>query len=804
MSTIQRWLSILRLLPPLALASMPVIGPRRARGRFPTTEGDLKAPGLHGKVEVIRDRFGVPHIFAENEHDLFFAQGYVHAQDRLFQLELLHRIGEGTLAAMLGPAAVPADRVLRTLGLNRMAKRGAALVQGDARAVLTAYAEGVNARIAGPDPLPLEFDIFGIKPTPWTVEATLLRGNLLALGLSGNHRIELLRAAMIAEVGEAITAALLPPNAPITPIITTPGVRGLTAMEGLDAVDALLGDPNITSGSNNWVVHGSRTESGKPLLANDVHIGLGLPSNFYENGLHGGRFDGVGFSLPGVPMLLFGHNGRIAWGMSNLGPDTQDFYVEKLDNPDNPRRYEWKGEQHDLEIIREVIEVRGGDPVPVEIKCTRHGPLMNEAMTRFLKGAEPLALRWALSECAPLLTSVLHLNLARSWDDFRAALALWDSPGQNFVYADTEGNIGYQATGKIPVRAPGHAGIDPVPGWTGENEWQGFIPFDELPHAFNPEAGYLATANNKPVPDDYPHHLAHHWFPGYRAKRITDLIAAGERHTIDSMRRIQLDTHSLPAEAIRPYLLAISPAAGAESQALDAVRSWDLRYEPDRTGAVIFQAFYVHLLRNVLGKHLGPTLVERYLASEYERHGSLHMPVVIDLLSRPDDEVFVRPRRGEPEARDALLSRSFTEGVAWLRERFGPDQAAWTWGRAHTMTLEHMLLGKSGPAALRRVWNTRTLAARGDNYTVDGASFLWNKPFTVVHGTAQRMVIDLADLSRSVGVHAPGQVEHLHHPHRDDFFELMSTGRDHPLLFSRAAVEEHAEHRLILSPEEKA
>jgi penicillin amidase len=791
-------LRLLRLLPPALGLKLPGLGSWLARRRWPKTSGTLALAGLSAPVEVIRDRWGVPHIHARAEADLFFAQGYVHAQDRLWQMELGRRIGEGTLAALVGPPGVPVDRLTRTLGLRRYAERSLAGLDAASRAILDAYAAGVNAR-ADREPLSIEWSFFPGRPAPWTPVDSLVRGNLLALLLGGNHRLELLRAQIVAEAGAAVAAELLPAHAPETPLIVPAearglaGLGGLTGLKGLDGVDGWLGDPNIVSGSNNWAVHGSRTESGKPLLANDVHIGLGLPAPFHECGLHGGRFDVVGFGLPGVPLVVMGHNGKIAWGLSNLGPDTQDFYVEKLDDPKAPRRYEHRGEWRDLEIIREEIPVRGGAPVALEIRRTNHGPILNEALDSLLRDAEPLALRWALEDSAPLVRALAGINLARSWPEFRAAAALWESPGQNFVYADAEGHIGYQATGKIPVRVPGHQGVVPVPGAAGDHEWTGFIPFDELPAALDPPAGYVATANNKVVGDDYPHLIAANWFPGYRARRITDLLEAGTRHTPADMVRIQRDTTSVTAAAIVPHLLGVAPQGELETRALAALRAWDLRLEPEAVGASIFQAAYVHLLRRVVGHRLGPTLAERYLAGEYERHGSLHMPLVIGLLGGPDEGGFGVPRA-------EALRLAFADGVKWLAERHGQDLDGWRWGRIHTVTWTHAPLGRTGIRWLERVFNTPALPARGDNYTVDGASFLWSKPFAVVHGTVLRMVIDLGDLARSTAVIAPGQSEHLGHPHRTDQLDLFQGGGQHPMLFTREAALAEAEGVLTLEP----
>ncbi|NMO13492.1 penicillin acylase family protein [Pyxidicoccus fallax] len=805
MSAFNRWYQMLRRLPPALATMTPGLGPWMARRRWPRAQGTLQLQGLHGPVEVLRDTWGVPHIFARDEHDLFFAQGYVQAQDRLWQIEFGRLVGNGLLASVLGPRLVPMDHLMRTLGLRRMAEQGLSSVSPQAMDILEAYSAGVNARIAN-EPLPLEFTILGHSPAPWKPVDTLLRGNLLAMMLGGNYRLELLRARLVAEAGEDVAALLLPSHAPQTPLIVPKearlqGLRGVKSLEGLDATDAVLGDPNIVSGSNNWVVHGQRTASGKPLLANDVHIGLGMPAQFYETGLHGGRFDHVGFSLPGVPMLVIGHNGHASWGMSNLGPDTQDFYLEKLDDPKQPTRYEYQGAWHDLEIRREQFPVRGGPPAMTTIRSTRHGPLLNRAMSQLMADEAPLALRWAHTDCKPLVDALLGLNLAKSWDEFRAACALWESPGQNFVYADVKGNVGYQSTGKIPLRAAGHQGTVPVPGWTGEYEWQGYIPFEDLPASLNPPAGYAATANNKITSDDYPYVIAHNWFPGYRAKRITDLLAEGTKHTVEDMRRIQSETYSIPAELMRPHLLAVKPADDAQAQALKALAEWDLRFEVDSVGATIFQAWYIHVLRALLRHKLQPKLAQRYLESDYERHGSMHMPLVIELMGKPDDAWWDDPATPERETRDDILRRTLGEALRWLGEHHGQDPKGWAWGNVHTVTYQHMTLGgPASPGPLRRLANTRTLPARGDNYSVDGASFLWHQPFKVVHGTALRMIVDLGDLSKSVAIHAPGQSEHLYHPHRDDLLELNSQVRYHPLLHTRQAVEAHVRNTLTLQP----
>lgn len=801
------WLQ--RILARAKVISMPKIGAEIAIQRWPCVDGHCTIDGLAESVEIIRDHCGIPHIYAKNENDLFFAQGYVHAQDRLWQMEMNRRIGQGRMSEVVGAEALALDRLMRTIGLSRMAERSWTQVHEDARRIVEAYVAGINAWIKNAKMLAFEFTLLGVVPEPWSPVDILLRGNVLALNLAGNHRLELLRTRLLAEVGEALTAQLLTPCAPESPEIVstkTPAEnpwKGLAKLDELDRIDEWLGDPHIVSGSNNWVVHGSRTASGKPLLANDIHIALGVPSAWYANGLHGGRFDEIGYSLAGVPLILLGHNGQVAWGMSNLNPDTQDFYVEKLDSLENPRHYEYRGQWLPLEITRNTISVRGGPSVEFEVRSTCHGPIMNEAMSQLLRNAEPLALRWAHANCIPLIESLAAFNSAKDLREFRAALTLWESPGQNFVFADIHGNIAYQATGKIPIRAPGHDGLSPIPGWTGAFEWQGFIAFDELPTAMNPECGFIATANNKVTADDYPYSIARHWFPGYRAKRIMDRLQADTPHTVEKMRQIQLDTYSLPAEVLRPYLRHVVPSTEREIAAFHAVKSWNLRFDVDSIGATVFEAWYITLLRQLLAHKLDADTIRRYLASDYERHGSLHMPMVIAAMQDPQSNWFVDAKTGRRWTRESVVQQCFESAVAWLTERYGADTQQWTWGRVHQITLTHTPFGQHWPDWMQDIFNTKRRPAPGNNYTINGASFIWKDPFDVVHGTALRMIVDLGNVENSIGIHLPGQSEHLHHPHRDDLSSRSLQGSYYPLLYRRQSVDANKASVLTLAPPQR-
>lgn len=782
------------------------VGAWFVRRPWPKVNGTITISDLEAPVEVIRDRGGVPHIYAQNEHDLFLAQGYVHAQDRLWQMELNRRIGNGTLSQVVGKSALDLDRLMRTLGLCRVAERSWAAMNDDARSILEAYARGVNVYIeTHQNRLPLEFTILGIKPEPWTPVDTLVWGNVMALNLGGNRRFELLRAQINSRLGQEAVQQLFPFYNPDTPMIIPAQANGYDWLQDvrskdLTSVSKWLGNADGGWGSNNWVVHGSRTDSGKPILANDMHLLLQMPSVWYENGLHGGRFDSVGFSFPGVPLIIVGHNQHIAWGITNLEPDVQDFYLERLDDSENPTQYEFMGEWRDLEIIQETIKVKGSDPVPLRVLLTQHGPIVNDVFLDIPDNGEPISLRWTLFEGNRLFESVMRLGLATNWDEFRAALHDWDTPGQNFVYADVEGNTGYQTAGKIPIRVREHQGVVPVPGWAGEYEWQGFIPFNELPSTLNPETGFVATANNKVVPDDYPYLLTHDWAPGYRAKQITALLSADDLITIKDTQDIQANTYSLPAEILRPYLTAVEPENGLQAQALAHVKAWDLNYEIDRVGTSVYETWYLFLLRNTVGDELGSEQEGKGLADDYELCASKHQPMMIELMSDAHNPWFDDVNTPAIETRDDIVRRSLADAVAWLSERYGKDANKWTWGRIHTVSFVHQPLGQSGISLLERLFNSRTIPARGGRVSVNVAAFRLAQPFKVTFGTSQRMIVDLSDWDNSLAINTTGQSGHLFHFHREDLISMWQNVEYHPMFFAREAVEANAEAVLMLAP----
>ncbi len=782
----------------LLLAAVLVGGSLFIQRTFPTIDGNVEVPGLHSKVEVYRDEWGIPHIYAHDAEDLFFAQGYVTAQDRLWQMEMNRRIGSGTLSEVLGDATLDDDRFIRTLGWRRVAEMEADSLEGESKALLEAYAAGVNAFIESHrGSLPLEFTILGFEPEPWTPPDSISWAKVMAWDLGGNWEAELLRAQLIEAVGEEKAAELAPPYPDDAPLIVPPEVGGYGSLDLEEALaryaplKELLGAGRPVLGSNNWVVDGTKSATGMPLLADDTHLPLNLPSIWYEVHLVGGGFNVEGYSFPGVPAVVIGHNEDIAWGVTNANPDVQDLYIEKI-NPDNPDQYEYQGRWLDMEIIEEVIEVDRKEPVVERVRSTHHGPVINSVVEDL---TDVLAFRWTALEPNRVVESLLMLNRASNWDEFRAALALWAVPSQNFVYADTEGNIGYQTPGLIPTRVEGHTGLLPVPGWTGEYEWQGYIPFEELPSVSNPSTHFIVTANNKVVGDEYPHVLAYDFAVGHRAERITTLLEEKDALSIDDFQRIHGDTYSIPGEIFTPYILEIEPRGFLEERALNEIEPWDCHNDADSTGAAIFEVFYRELAKNTFGDELGEELLAEYLGA-----ATWHEIALESMIEEADDPWFDDVTTPERESRDDIVERAFADACDYLGNKLGDVPHTWKWGRLHGITFVHQPLGRSGIPVLEAIVNRGPVDVGGSGYTVNAASYDADKPFATAHGVSQRLIVDLSNFENSLSTHTIGQSGLPFHRHYDDMIPLWQGVKYHPLPWSKDGVERNREGLLILTP----
>jgi len=789
-----------------------------AQKSLSATSGTVNVSGLKDEVCIIRDRWGVPHIFASSVEDLFFAEGYTHAQDRLWRMEFNRRLASGTLSELLGELPLDIDTFMRTMGLRRAAQASARFIQerGDklTRTVMRAYISGVNEFIESHlDNPPFEYRFLGLQPCLWTLSDTAACGLLVAWQLSMNWDNEILRADLIERLGEKRARDLLPfypPEASF--IIPSQGIfREMAAslLERRRKATGSLSSDAVPPGSNNWVVGGSRSTTGMPLLANDPHLFIGMPSIWYELHLVAPGFNVIGVTFPGLPQVFIGHNERIAWGLTNLCSDVQDLYIEKL-NPRNHRQYMYKGKWEDAEVCTEQFIVRGRDePVTKEVLITRHGPIIDSillgmANPEVKKGlCQTVAFRWTghePSHSALGLQGLLKLNQSGNWKEFREALRLCGLISQNVVYADVEGNIGYVANSIIPIRAKGQ-GLVAVPGWTGEYEWTGYIPFDELPSAFNPSTHFFATANNKVVDDDYPYLITHDWLPAYRVRRIVQMLTAKEKLSVDDFKRMQADVYSLQARELILFLTRLKPKNKRQNEALDYFRSWDFRMDKDSVAAALYHMWYLKMVQNLLRDKLGQDIYEHYF---YKRllSNCFHLMAMRNLLEYPASYWFGDGSGSNVEKRDELVSASLEQAIEELTETLGPDMSAWRWGRLHTATFRH-LLGIIPP--LDQILNAGPVEVGGDEYTVNNGGFDYSADFAQVIIPSYRQIIDLSDLSKSISMHSTGQSGQPASSHYKDFVEPWAKVEYHPMLFDKEAIEREAEEvlRLVSSGSQK-
>jgi penicillin G amidase len=780
------------------------------RRHWPKVEGTIQIEGLKGEVTVIRDSWGIPHIYASNVHDLFLAQGYVQAQDRFWQMEFSRRIGSGRLAEILGKPAFESDKFIRTVGWHRAAAQDLANLDAETLAVLQSYSDGVNAYInTHSGRLGLEFTLLGLigtrfEPEPWTPYNIVTWAKVMAWDLGGNMNNELLRARIATHVGERRLDILVPGFPDEHPVIVEYQSGGAT----LDAIPevaygSFLFGEGEGIGSNSWVIAGSRTDTGMALLANDPHLGIQMPAIWYEMGLHCEPltavcpYDVAGASFPGVPGVIIGHNGSIAWGVTNLGPDVQDLYIERI-NPQNPNQYEYQGEWLDMELVQEEVRIAGqDDPVVVNVRITRNGPIINDVVggtqDDWTFGWQPLSLSWTALEGGEmtLMRSVLLINQAQNWDEFRYALSFWDVPSQNFVYADVEGNIGYQSPGRIPIRSKGDGSI-PVPGWSGEYEWVGYIPFDELPRAYNPPEGYIVTANNAVVGSDYPYFLSRDWDYGYRAQRIVDMIEARTSISIEDIQVMHGDSKPLWAQDVLPYITALSSDDPRIAEAITLLQSWDERSLRDSAAAALFESFRIQVVRLMFEDELGDLL--------YTRAAHALSQALVNELSDPNSVWFNNINTAEVEGRDDILLQALQSAVEELSAELGNDMSKWQWGSLHTATFTNAALGQSGIGLIESIFNRGPVAVDGTIATVNNTSYSMASPYTVRTVPSYRQIVDLGDLSNSLAIHTTGQSGHPFHRHYDDMIDPWRNIEYHPFLFDRAGVEADAQNILILQP----
>jgi penicillin amidase len=811
------------------------------RRSLPQVDGTVAVRGVHAPIDIVRDADAIPHVFATNKEDALFGLGYVHAQDRLWQMEFQRRIGFGRLSEIFGAATISQDRFLRTVGFGRAARAAWKNSPDWAKRQVNAYVAGVNAFIASHHggQLPPEFSLLRFEPEPWSGPDIVVWVKMMAWDLSANYVFELLRDDLVRAVGEERMAQLMPaypanglsivraesnepgestgarPGYPAAYQARATGPPRQTGATYPALVSALSrGEPTVAEillggaraealGSNNWVVDGTLTATGKPMLANDPHLSAKTPSTWYLAHVVGGDFEVVGATLPGAPAVAIGRNRFIAWGETNVAADVEDLFRERLDP--TGRFAEFRGAQEPIAVVPETIAVKGAASIELQVRITRHGPLISDAINAMNADAartsttpkpavlDPLAFRWtALDDDDTTLQSFLALNEARDWEQFTAALHEFVAPAQNFVYADVTGHIGYYAPGRIPIRGIGD-GSRPTDGWTGDTEWTGWVPFAELPHLFDPPDHVIVTANHRPEPASYPHLLGLEWVEPYRAQRILDLLRGRTGLKPDDFARIQADTLSLHARALLPLLTAHArPESAIDRQALALLEKWDGSSDAARVEPTIFAAWFHELAGAIAGDELGPIATASY-ASRF----TFVTRFVINALTANDARWCDDVRTVKKETCDDAVTAALHAGVGRLTARLGSDPTRWRWDSVHRAMFPHQGLDSVG---LLRPLLSRAVPNGGDWSTVDVGPVAADQPFEQHSVPGFRQIVDMSPANASVFLDAVGESGHFLSRHYDDFLADWRAVRYRKMRMDRADVDSGAMGHLRLLP----
>jgi penicillin amidase len=753
---------------------------------LPQTNGRLLIPGPKAEIRIERDADGVPLIVAQDDEDAAFGLGFVHAQDRLFQMELQRRYGAGRLAEIFGPEAVTIDRQMRVLGLYHAAEAEIPFLSATVRRGLEAYAGGVNAFLASRrGALPPEFLLLRFAPEPWQPADSLVWGKLMAVRLGGNYRGELLRARLARTVPAADLASLYPEypkDAPTTLSDMRPIYRRLALDALYEALPPVVGP---IYASNNWVVDGRHSASGKPLLANDPHLEFGAPGFWYLARLKTPQHEIAGGTAAGSPFVLVGHNERIAWGLTTTTADVEDLFVERVD-PTDPGRYLTPQGTAPFASRQETIAVRGEAPVDVTIRNTRHGPVLSDVLPPGV--ADPgfvlaLAATFAIPQDRSA-EALWELDRAADWPSFREALRNFVGPMQNIVYADVDGTIGFIAPGLVPIRGRGDGWL-PAPGWTGEYDWVGFIPFAALPCAINPTSGHFVSANNKIIPDSYPYFLGRDWDLPNRAERIEALLAATPVQTPASSAAIEADTLSLMARRLVPLMTRVSAADEASIEAIGRLRRWDFYMDRDKVEPLLFTAWLREFSHEILFDHLGDAAAGYW---------DLKPRVIEAVLAEHEGWCDDRKQPGQRNCAERLAT-SLREALAQLRQAYGADMMQWQWGRAHAAEFANPVFSR---IPVLRDWLGVSIPTSGGYDTLNrGPSTIRDdaQPFAQRFGAGLRIITDLAAPNEAKMMITPGQSGN---PLSDHFADLLRRWRDFSWLVPgrSAAIE-----TLVLVPE---
>lgn len=731
------------------------------------TGGSATIASLSGHVSVIRDRHSVPHIFADTQHDAYRALGYVHAQDRFFQMELARRTAAGRLSEIVGPFGLRGDRFMRTLGIYRLAEASVASLSPEARAALDAYVEGVNAWLADPDTQrPAELIVLGVTPEPWRAADSAAWVRLMALLLSGDWRTEILKAQLSETLSPEQLRDLWPdePEGAPTTMAISPGVQKQLAALASSIPDIF---PEA-SASNEWIVAGARSASGKPLLANDPHLGLTAPGMWHLARIVTPDFKASGAAIPGQPFFMVGQNGYLSWGLTTTHADTQDLFVEQL-HPDDPGQYLTPTGSLAFETRIEDIKIRGrATPERLVVRSTRHGPVISDISSTSAEVAGSgavIALSFAaLREDDQTANAIFGMNTAKAVSEFLEALRDFHAPMQNVAYAHTDGSFGFVAAGRLPIR-PGGPGNVPHEGWTRDNDWAGFVPFDDLPQMHNPESGVVINANNRVAPRDYPHVIANDWPEGFRAQRIQDLLAEKPVHSLESFATIQNDMVSLGARTLAQRFFEITPPDDRTKLIIWPFETWDGEMSPDQGAPLIYAAWSKAVRARLIDDELGRN------ASAYRGVPVRSMAGMLSSQSSWCDDIHTN----STETCETIVLAALNDAYEDIRKSHSSDTDRWLWGDGHVASFAHPLIRFIGPFSERF---TTQVATGGGNHTINRGTYrsTGGGKFPHIHGPGLRALFDMAAPGEARYMIAPGQSGQMTSPHFSDMAEAWAKG----------------------------
>ncbi len=771
------------------------------RATLPGYEGEVVVDGIDSKVTIIRDSYGMPHIYADSDGDAYFALGYSMAQDRLFQLDLIRRVTSGRLSELLGESVVSVDKLFRTLTAPRAQKDIVGEFPPEVLSSLEAFSKGINYYIENGDgPLPVEFKMLGYKPDPWRPEDCVSVYYFLAWQFNGTFKTEMLRATIADKLGKELTDEIFsayPENGP-TIIGNKPP---LSVGKNIDFLKTLNLAREITGrvgggASNNWAVSGVKSETGKPILANDPHVAHGAPGVWYEAHITTPTLNVTGAMLPGIPFVFAGTNGNCAWGGTVGMVDDSDYYLEKLD-PEDPNRCLYMGSWEEIKTREETIKVKGADDVNFNIRMTRHGPIIDDLNKFDEPKGYALSMRWVAPERAQAITSLYYVNRAKTVNDFDKWVELFQCPGINLVCADDQGNIGYWLVAGIPIRS-GFDGSVPVPGWDGKHEWAGYVPKGEQPKLINPPSGWIATANNRIEKDGYPYIISNGYASPDRYIRITEMLTEKDKLNADDFAKMQGDTYVVLARDWVPTMIeALSGAelSEREAAALELLKDWDFVATPESRAASVFHATANGIVERTFKNRLGEELYTMYIGNKYLVFNSLRK-----MFKRGKSPWFDDPETEEIEDIDFVITMSFKDAVSYLESEMGPDIDDWAWGDLHTLTIYHPFGKKS--ALMGKLFNIGPLPMGGSLFTVNPATYRLTDPWEVYHGASLRYIIDLSDMNNSKMVTPNGVSGNFMSTHYDDQTELWIDHKYRPFVLSRDRVDKDARYTLELEPKE--